>query len=102
MLTLASQCYAIVNTLWSAAAVCFCNLTLFSEMLNKVTSTMVDGGGQGAGEQVENLILQLIHAFRTSNLTTKIELTKITWALTTIDNSSANVFFGYIDNDNSE
>merc|ERR1712130_610037 len=23
-----------------------------SEMLNKVTSTMVDGGGQGAGEQV--------------------------------------------------
>ena len=25
-------------------------------MLNKVTSTMVDGGGQGAGEQVKNLI----------------------------------------------
>ena len=28
-----------------------------SEMLNKVTSTMVDGGGQGAGEQVGKLIL---------------------------------------------
>ena len=31
----------------------FSDLSLFSEMLNKVTSTMVDGGGQGAGEQVE-------------------------------------------------
>ena len=40
------------------AIVCFCDPSLFSEMLNKVTSTMVDGGGQGAGEQVENLILQ--------------------------------------------
>ena len=32
---------------------CFSDLSLFSEMLNKVTSTMVTGDGQaGAGEQV--------------------------------------------------
>ena len=54
---MASQHNAMVNPLWWLA-VCLCHLSLLSEMLNKVTSTMVDGGGQGAGEQVENLILQ--------------------------------------------